>query len=309
MSIAHVNARQLRLVCDHSLRHSVRSGSGLVFLLLAVFLGLSVAYIFISPFESFVAESATFGAAPESVERNMVNFARPWIERLIAPRAVDDPQAQQRAEERTSRWVNYLLDDRPALLSAIFLVLLIGIPLLIPFGAFNQTAGDIGSRGLRYVLLRTERANIYYGRLLATMLLTIGAQALVVLTIALYLGLKVRVYGGWELTSWSLQGLLALSVLSLPYVAVCAWLSAAHDSPMGSLVTSNLIVGGVPLVAFLARFTWEPAYAVRYLLPWGVQDSLFAPDTFTVALAILACLGYTVAFTWLGARKFERRDL
>ena len=44
---------------------------------------------------------------------------------------------------------------------------------------------------------------------------------------------------------WSLQGLFALIAISLPYVALCAWFSAANDSPMVSLVICNLVIGGV----------------------------------------------------------------
>jgi hypothetical protein len=141
------------------------------------------------------------------------------------------------------------------------------------------------------------------------LILTVAVQALVVATIALYLGLKVQLYGGMAITTWSLQGLLALTFLSLPYVAVCAWISAANDSPMVSLVLCKLVIGGVVLAAFLGQLAWEPAYAVNYLLPWGIQDQLLAPELSTVALTAAGCLLYTIVYGWLGARKFQTRDL
>jgi hypothetical protein len=311
VSIRHVNARQLALIFRYSLRHSLRSGSGLVFLLLALFFGLSVANAIVSPFEAMVAQTEQLGlpAGQEVVEQNLVSFARPAVEWAIAPRATDDPETQRADDERTERWADYLLDDRPALLSAIFLVLLFGAPLLVAFGAFNQTAGDIGNRGLRYLLLRTERANIYYGRLLATMAFAVGVQAVVVVTIALYLGFKVNVYDGMAIASWSLRGFAALALASAAYVALCAWLSAGRDSPMAALVICNLVIGGVLLGAFLAALAWEPARYASYLLPWPIQNLLLAPDLGTVAWVAAACIGYTVAFTWLGARTFENRDL
>lgn len=311
MNLPHVNPRQLKLISGYSLRHSMRSGSGLVFLLLAVFFGLIVANAVISPYEMRMDQIEEQGLPiePEQAERQLVTMARPVIEWAIAPPDVDDAEVQEAAEASTARWADYLLDERPALLSAIFLVLIFGIPLLIPFGAFNQTAGDIGNRGLRYLLQRTERANIYYGRLLATMVLTVAVQALVLVTIGFYVGLNVQIYGGMDVATWSLQGLLALAVLSLPYVAVCAWLSASTDSAMVSLVLSSLVIGGVLLGAFLGGMAWEPARYINYLLPWGIQNHLLAPGIGTVALTVLACLAYTALFTWLGARRFETRDL
>jgi hypothetical protein len=311
VSLRHVNARQLALIFRYTLRHSIRSGSGLVFLLLALFFGLTVANAIVSPFEQLVAQTENLGVATsaEVVEQNLVSFARPAVEWAIAPSASDDPAAQRAADERTERWADYLLDDRPALLSAIFLVLLFGVPLLVPFGAFNQTAGDIGNRGLRYLLLRTERANIYYGRLLATAAFAVGVQAVVVLTIALYLGFKVNVYDGMEIASWSVRGFVALALASAVYVALCAWLSAGRDSPMAALVMCNLVIGGVLLGSFLAAFAWEPARYSSYLLPWPIQNLLLAPDLGTVAWVAAACVGYIVAFTWLGAYTFENRDL
>ena len=317
-----IDPRQLGLICNHSLRHSMRSGSGLVFVLLALFFGLVVAHAVISPIEAL----ASFGASPPAgfpaqngnfpisdsaadVERQVVQFARPVVDWLLSPPESDDPARQREAEVKTERWTNFVLDDRPALLSAILFIMVFGMPLLISFGAFNQTSGDIGNRGLRYQLLRTDRANIYYGRLLATAILTVAVQALVVATVALYLGFKVQIYDGMAIVGWSLQGFLALVLLSLPYVAVCSWISAGNDSPMVSLVLCKLVIGGILLLAVVGQFFWEPLYFVLYLLPWGIQNYLLAPDMATVGLTAAACLGYTAAYAWLGARKFRTRDL
>lgn len=312
-----IDPRQLGLICNHSLRHSMRSGSGLVFVLLALFFGLTVAHFVISPVEALSSQqvlgprgqSILPSGSPADIERQIVGFARPVVDWLLAPPESDDPAAQRAAEVKTERWVDFVLDERPALLSAILFIMVFGMPLLISFGAFNQTSGDIGNKGLRYQLLRTDRANIYYGRLLATSLLNIAVQALVVVTVALYLGFKVQIYDGMAIAGWSLQGFIALVVLSLPYVAVCAWISAGNDSPMVSLVLCKLVIGGVLLLAVVGQIFWEPMYLANYLLPWAIQNHLLAPDMLTVLLTAAGCLGYTVVYAWLGARKFRTRDL
>lgn len=308
---AGIDPRQVSLITAHSLRHSMRSGSGLVFVLLALFFGLIAAQAVISPVEALATQGANFGitGGNAEVEKQIVALARPVVTWALSPPESDDPDAQRRADVRTERWVNFVLDDRPALLSAILFIMVFGMPLLLGFGAFNQTAGDIGSKGLRYHLLRADRSTIFYGRLIATTILTVAVQALVILTIALYLGLKVQIYDGMAIATWSLQGLVALCFLSVPYVAVCAWISAGNDSPMVSLVLCKLIIGGVVLLAMIGQFFWEPLRYVNYLLPWGVQNYLLAPGFTTVALTAAACVGYTAVFAWLGARKFQTRDL
>jgi hypothetical protein len=298
MSLPDINARQLKLICAYDLRNALRSGSGLVYTVLATFFGLIVANAIISPFEAFASRLGQND--PVAFERSVVGLARPVVQWALG--SFD-------SGPDTAAWVDYLLTGRPALLSAIFVVLLFGTPLLIPFGSFNQTSGDIGNRGLRYLLLRTERVNIYYGRLISSMILAIGVQILVIALIALYLGLKVHVYDGIDIFTWSLQGLFALCVLTLPYVALCAWLSASTDSPMTSLVIANAVIGGVLLGAFLVARQWEIGSYLAYLLPWGVQKLLLKPENSTVLLAAAACLGYTAVFAWLGQRKFGTRDL
>jgi len=238
---------------------------------------------------------------PAEVERNVVAFARPIVEWALTRGESVSPD--------TVSWVGFLLQDRPAMLSAIFFVLLLGTPLLIPFGGFNQTSGDIGNRGLRYLLLRTERSNIYFGRLISTMILAVSVQILVIAIVAVYLSLKIQIYDSMAILSWSLHGVLVLSVLTLPYIALCAWISASNDSPMVSLVIANAVIGGVLLAAFLAQLQWDYGKWIAWLLPWGIQKNLFRPELSTVLVTIAACLLYTALYAWLGARKFATRDL
>ena len=183
------------------------------------------------------------------------------------------------------------------------------MPFVIPLGSFDQTSGDIGNRGLRYLLLRTERPNIYLGRALGTAVFAILVQAFMILVIAVYLGAKVKIYPLADLAMWSLYGFLALSVLSLPYVALCAWISASTSSGMVSLIVSNLVIGGVLFAAYIGATYYEGIRYVAWVLPWGIQRELLAPSFVRVATATAMCLGYTVVFLFLGHRTICTRDL
>ena len=80
------------------------------------------------------------------------------------------------------------------------------------------------------------------------------------------------------------------------------------DSPFGSLSLCALAIGGIPLVAYVGG-RWEHAHYINWVIPWGVQNYLFHYQAGTVALAALACFGYTAVFLTLGYRHFAKRDL
>ena len=301
-----LNARHVGLVARFGSRFAIRTGGGLVFLLLLVMCGLAVAAAFITPVEEVIKQREL----QEAFQREM---NRP----LDAGSAFEEA-AKTEGVRRAVRWlsgaddtqVSYLLDSNPALLSAIFLVLLLAFPFLACFGGFNQTSGDIQNRGLRYLLLRTERSNIFFGRFLASCLFTVTYVAVVLVLVLLYVGLKLKVYPVGDLAAWGLQGYLALVLLSLPYLAMCAWISASIESPFGSLVLCHMLVGApLALLSALSFAIHTPFSALTRFLPWGWKYDLLSGEPTKRLLAIAVMLGFTALFLLLGFRTFHKRDL
>ena len=310
MSLRDLDARHAGLVCGYAFRHSVRGGTGIVYAVTTLFFGLLTAHLVIQPVEMQVdlVEQRGGEMSRSDAVREVVRFARKPVEWTIGRQNVntlDDPAAG--AEAR--RWASYLLDERPALLSAIWLILLLGLPFLVSLGAFNQLSGDVQTKGIRYQLLRVARTNLYLGRFLAVALFTSGLLAAVVAIVALYIGVELRVYDALSLAGWSVWGFTALALAALPYIALCSLISASVDSPFGSLTIAQIVIGAVPLFALMGQASWEPLANVNYLLPWGIQMWLLHPDASKVLLAVSGCLGYTAVFLALGHLRFSRRDL
>jgi ABC-type transport system involved in multi-copper enzyme maturation permease subunit len=237
-----------------------------------------------------------------------VAAAKPLIEWAVGGRE-SLPLTAEEAQAGEDPWATYLLERRPALLSAILLIVLFGLPFALACGAFNQYSGDVASRGIRFLLLRTERANLYFGRFIGMVAFTALAVGLLLVVVVLYLGLALPYYGWGELLAWGGLGFAALVILSLPYVALCGWISATIDSPFGSLALCGVVIGGVPLFVLIGKIWSEHANIASYLLPWGIQNDLFHFEAVRVALAALACLGYAAVYLALGYRIFSRRDL
>jgi ABC-type transport system involved in multi-copper enzyme maturation permease subunit len=324
MSLKTITCAHVRLISQYWTHFAIRSGSGLVYLMIVLTFGLSTAHMLISPVELLmVQQEQDMGHRdPNAVQELIMSIGKPVVKFVLGSKSLGQvaeetsqdpmmmmPMVVKADTSKAGQWAVFLLEDRPALLSAIFLVLVFGLPLAISFLAFNQVSGDVQSRGLRYLLLRTERGNIYLGRFLGTVVFSTGVIAFLILTIVLYLGLKTGLYPARELLIWSVQGFYALSMLMLPYIAVCAMISACVSSPFLSLILAKLIIAGTLLFAAIGTFVWEPLKYIKYLLPWGWQNHLLHPSWLHWGGAGLACLAYTAVFLMLGYRRFERRDL
>jgi ABC-type transport system involved in multi-copper enzyme maturation permease subunit len=340
MNLKTLTIKHLRLISLYWSKYVVRSGSGLVYLLIALVFGLSVAHILIMPVEQLmVQQKRTMGHTdPEIIRNTIIRIGQPIAQWVLGQKTmkeiIEENAAQQRAYPAPERyradmnnpdetsiagqmqidmnfdpWTRFLLEERPALLSAIFLVLIFGMPFVISFLAYNQISGDVQSHGLRYLLLRTERSNIYFGRFLGAVLFSTIVIATIVATITFYLGVKTRIYPALALTGWAACGFLALSVLMVPYIALCSMISASVDSPFLSLVLAKVIITGVLLLAIAGSMAWKPAKYLLYALPWGWQSHLLDPAPSHWLGAVFACFAYTVVFLMLGYYRFEKRDI
>jgi hypothetical protein len=297
-----LKAGHVSLVGRFWAKFALRTGGGIVFLLILLLTGLFVAQGYIWPVERMVESKelreATGGRASSAEilqEVARIKDVRDFVGWVSGG-----------DQEQTS----YLLDQNPALLSAILMTLMMFIPFLACYGGFNQTSGDIQNRGMRYLLLRTERANIFFGRFLGVVVFTAIYMFVVLAVVVLYLALKLRIYDAGALAAWGVQGYLALVIGALPYLAICSWISAAIDSPFGSLVLC-LLLTGLPIVFMLAL---AGAVQVDYdtlvrFLPWGWKHDLLHGEPLKRLLAIGVMLGFTSLFTLLGLRTFHRRDL
>jgi ABC-type transport system involved in multi-copper enzyme maturation permease subunit len=309
-----VNLRHLALMSLNFNHSALRSGTGVVFLLFALFFGLAIAHATMAPIElgeSFLKEQG-LAMSREEMVNEIVGNIRKMIQPLLPGGRPDESlSATENATRRKNaeRWMAYLVDENPAMLSAIFAGMLFGLPLIIATGAFNLFSGDIQHRGLRYLLLRTERANIYFGRFIGISLFSAAIMALLTLTIGVYLRAKLGIYEPDAIFRWSLRGFLALAILTLPYAAFCAAVSGSIDSPFASLTICSLAISFIPVGALVGATYWEPLRLLNYLLPWWTHAYFMHPDVSVVLGATAAGLAYTAFYLGVGYWNFARRDL
>lgn len=299
-----IRSNHLKLIAQHSVRHGIRGGAGLMSILITLVLGLILASVVIWPIDKLNQDMDQYGErltadqradVTDEVHRQVVKVASKAINWTI------EPKAEQ---------LEYLTQDKPAMISAILVLLFLVTPLLVCLGAFNQTSGDIATKGLRFLLIRTERPNIFLGRFIGTFLFTALVNLLLFAILAVYMAAKVKVHPAGDQALWLFQGYLRMLVFVLPYVAVCAWVSCAIDSSFGSLIISLLMVYFVPLfIGRAAAAVSDSISYAQYITPWGYKYWLLEPLGGKFFGGVAVMLAFTAAFLFLGMRHFGKRDL
>lgn len=317
MAVMHFRGSHIKLIATYYGRNLIRGGMGIMFTLVALTAGLLIAAAFITPVE----------ALQKSIEEGRGGrFDRPGRGKGpndFGPVDREKPGKKEIVEEVTKQigvpvvewWTgdnelaSFLVHDRPALVSAILIVMLFFLPFIVGLGAFNQLSGDIQYKGLRYLLLRTERANIFLGRFIGTVIFTMIVWAIVLAIVFLYLVFKADFYPAGTVFLWMLQGYVAMILLSLPYIALCAWMSAVLDQPFGTLAICQLLMIFPPVFVALAKQIEPNLACIGWVLPWAFKYTLLHPNILYFLGAALYMLVQTAFFMFLGLRHFQTRDL
>jgi ABC-type transport system involved in multi-copper enzyme maturation permease subunit len=302
-----VRKEHLSLIAKHSLRHGVRGGAGLVSIALTLLVGLFMAQCAVGPLES--ADKTIDFAVDRSrgkIDDNQRAAAKKEANQQLAKLAVG---VMKLAIDPSDKQLEYWTEDKPAMVSVLLVLLFMAAPFFACLGGFNQTAGDIGSKGLRFLLFRTERSNIFWGRFLGTLAFTAVVNLVLFLILTVYLVAKIKIHPGGDMALWMLQGYLRMMIFVLPYVALCAWISAAQDSAFASLAIALVIAFFVPLFFGIASGMQEQVKYAQFLTPWGFKYWLLEPIGPKLFAGLGAMAGFTSLFLWLGHRTFNKRDL
>lgn len=287
----HIRPSHLELIAASHVRNSLRSGAGVIFLVLSMIFGVMLAGGFgVFPFE-MVAK--TKGA--EFALNELIAEYGPRMLSFVAD--IDQEQSQ------------FLLVTKPAMISLFLMVLILLVPYFSMLSGFNQTSGDIGSRGLRYVLLRTERANVFLGRLIGTYIFTVAVITIIVFVTGIYILVKVDLYPAGDVIPWLLRGWLACCIFVLPWIALCAWISASMDSPFLSLLVSLVGLVVFVILIWVMKGKAEAIGYGSYITPWGFKWWLLHSSFAKFLAGIAVMLAFGGLFTFLGLRTFHRRDV
>jgi ABC-type transport system involved in multi-copper enzyme maturation permease subunit len=199
------------------------------------------------------------------------------------------------------------LAELPLVLLVVFKLTLRFVPLFIALMGFDQVAGEVGPRSIRYLIVRVKRSSIILGKFLSQA--TIFSLLLTVCTLAM----------------WTMKLIGSSVVLALAYLSLTALCSALVRQGAVALVLNIIglfVIWFIALVGEYFRFPGDAASGtlelmrsesywayLRYASVWHFGQDLLHPEWKPFVAALVMHLGFAATFLGLAQLALKRRDL
>jgi ABC-type transport system involved in multi-copper enzyme maturation permease subunit len=202
-----------------------------------------------------------------------------------------------------------LLDDHPPVLVALFALVMSLMPILCLTLAYDQTATDIETRHVRYLLFRADRSSIYLGKSLGALGIIGAAIGVALLVVGAFLGLRSNSLEGLSGVVYLARIWLTAVAYAIPFVALLGLMSALVGRPRRTLSFTVLYWFAVATTAGALGFADESFHKLRYLFPTVDRFNLMLDDPSDMRNTVLYLLCFTLVAGGLGAWRFRTRDL
>jgi ABC-type transport system involved in multi-copper enzyme maturation permease subunit len=312
------NPPHLILVMLQSIRQTLRGVQGVLFILITltvcfitvggIMIGLQTVQKQVESYAPMPKEQSDL-RLKEGVKQVTYGFFVWLLDETTPTVASNEPAKTIAFTPDRDAWADYLTSEKPALLSFIFAVMMTLFPVLAAFLAFNQISEDAKRKGFRYLLLRTNRSSIFFGKFLAALAIIIPIIILTVASVAFFVMFAFRFYPVEDIVTWSLWAIVMLILVSAPSIAFCLLVSALINSGFGSLAAGGLMLGLLPLIARLLKDSAGFMVFLQYLLPQKAAYFLMSPQWWVVLLAAVGCCLYTAVYLGGGYIYFKRKSL
>ena len=234
-----------------------------------------------------------------------------WVFYKLAGGAAEDlgtPQASFALSLVFDSHVLRLFQERPPTLAAYLIVAAWLMPVFAMLGSCDQTATDLGTRHIRFLIPRVGRAEIFIARFIGSAVLVAAAQLLAGAAATIVTLVASSGGNSGDIILFGAQVTAILIAYSLPFVALMSLVSAAMASVGLALLTG--LAGYLILVIVLAVLPLKGAAEkiIPLLLPNGLKPYLLDLDVGTALIAAAATLIYVTLYAALGWQVFRTRD-
>lgn len=250
---------------------------------------------------------------------------------------LEDDKAKEQFNEGKKQFLSvFITDDEemldsllslPLVLLVVFKLTLRFVPLFVALMGFDQLAGEIGPKSIRFLVVRLKRNNLILGKFASQV--TIFTALLFVCTLLMVLVARVLNpdFSAKEMAVWTMRLLASSFVLAIAYLALTTLCSSIVRTGAVSLVLNIMVLFGIWFVALIGewyRLPGEVAEAgslaamikdesvmayVRYGSVWHFGQDLLHPDWTRFVTAAVMHLGYALVFLGLAQLAMKRRDL
>ena len=172
----------------------------------------------------------------------------------------------------------------------------------------DQTASEIGNRYFRYLVTRCGRTEIFMGRLLSA--LTISLAAIALTGIAAF-GADCYLNGtaSFDSVLFVIKTCFWVFLFCLPFVCLCSMISAWSGSVATSMLCSMSLAFLLPKVFNVIELKWKKVEGIkdiREYFPGNFTHSVLLDNA--NASNVIVPLVYSAVFVWIGCSIFRRRE-
>jgi len=202
-----------------------------------------------------------------------------------------------------------LLEDHPPVLVVLFALVLAFMPVLCLILVYDQTATDIETRHVRFLLFRSDRVSIYLGKALGALALLSLAIGAVLVVVGVFLAVRSNALEGMTGVVYLGRIWLTATLYALPFVALLGLMSALVGRARRSFGFTLLYAFAVMTLAGLLSLVHEDLRSIRYLFPSVDRFDLMLDGFRDVRGTALYLSVYTLVAGALGLWRFRTRDL
>lgn len=290
-----VNLKDTLLVTRFDYRNLVRSAPGVIFLVVYLFVvvqlgAVSIDLIPIAADKTSPMCKLPAGSAPSKVKDK--------IQRALPPFSNVSPEA-----------LRFLECERPVVMSVFFLIALLVVPFLVLLLSFNQVAGYLHRKSIRYILPKTGRAELYLGLFLSNLKFFTVVSGAVTLAVTLGWLIVGRNLALGTVLLFSMQIFAALWLSAVPLIAFMSMMAAAVGRPSGSIFLGVGFYLAVDIIGFFASRQTEYAKVLFYVIPLEVKYWFAYPSLGRFLGAAVLMLCYTAAYLAIGWLFLRRRNV
>jgi len=280
--------RDATLVAGFDLRESLRTRRALVLVLLYVLITSAASYVYVrivATMDNFAAlvvgEDATDVMQDEGYQQMLLFFA--------------DGDASLATH----------LATYPAMVLLFAWVSLAFLPWFIALTSYDQIAGELHLRTIRYAALRTSRGAFVFGKLIGQAALLVGVAGLGMIPVVLIGAIWLPNFAALATITALLSTWPITVVCALGFLGVVSLASQLARSPGAArAIAVGLLFAAWLLSIQSGAFAW-----LGVLSPWYWKPGLFQPAIVDRLIGVAGCLGLCAGYTVLGYLRFRRRDL
>ena len=289
--------RETFVIAGQDLKSALRSVKGIVLLAL------------------YALASLASGAVVVTIQAKIAKMVDSQMGQMASQMSADQvAQAKHKAYlDLVTRFVGdekqaaYLISI-PVIVFFFFWVSRTFLPLLIALMSYDQIDGEIQTRGLRFVLLRSRRGSVVVGKLMSNMALFLGITVLTNVALLVFATLRVPDFSLAE----SFPPLLRFWLLTLPlglcFVALMSWFSSMFRSPYLALIIGLLAMFVAGILGWVAGHV-DAIHWLKWAIPFTYNDFLTSHTVGRQLIGAGAYLGFALLFTLLSYVTLRRKDL